>query len=153
MIAAFSMHSCAFRTDQQALLTHPQMGSSWEGMVAEEVLRQVKRLGEGHQYAHYRTNGGDQVDLVLEGDFGLVGVEIKHSSTIGGHDLRSLKGFVDQHKARLGVVIQNDLAPRLLDDRIVGIPAHICGPMVPSAAIFQKMAASEGFTETRIPGT
>ncbi len=116
------LHALLRIPDQEALLTHPQMGSSWEGMVVEEVIRQLNGLGVGHQYAHYRTAGGAQVDLVLEGDFGLVGVEIKHSSTIGGHGLRSLKGFVDQHKARVGVVIQNDIAPRLYDDRIVGIP-------------------------------
>ena len=82
-----------------------------------------------------------------------MGVEIKDKSTIGGHDLRSLKDFVDQHKGRLGVVIQKDLAPRLYHSKIVGIPSHICGPMVPRAAIFQKMPMSEGFTEIRIPGT
>ena len=145
------LHALLRIPDHEALLTHPQMGSYWEGMVVEEVLRQVKRLGEGHQYAHYRADRGAEVDLVLEGDFGLVGVEIKHTSTIGGHDLRSLKGYVDQHKAGLGVVIQNDLAPRLYDNKMMGIPSHIFGPMVPSAAIFQKMPMSEGFTETQDP--
>jgi hypothetical protein len=62
------------------------------------------------------------VDLVLEGGFGLVAVEIKHTSTIEGRNLRTLRDFVARRQARLGVVINNDVAPRLYEDRIVGVP-------------------------------
>jgi hypothetical protein len=36
--------------------------------------------------------------------------------------LRGLRDFVVAHKARLGLVINNDVAPRLYEDRIVGVP-------------------------------
>jgi hypothetical protein len=62
------------------------------------------------------------VDLVLEADFGLVAVEVKHTSTAGGRDLRSLRDFTAEHSARLGVIINNAIGPRLNEDRIVGIP-------------------------------
>lgn len=116
------LHSLLRIPDRDALLSHPQMGPSWEGMVMEEVIRQLNALGIGHQYAYYRTGGGAEVDLVLEGKFGRMAVEIKHTSTVGGRDLRSLRDFVVAHKARLGVVINNDVAPRIYDDRIVGLP-------------------------------
>jgi predicted AAA+ superfamily ATPase len=98
------------------------MGSSWEGMVVEEILRQLNVQGGGYQYAYYRTGAGGEVDLILEGDFGLVAMEVKHTSTVGGRDLRSLRDFTAEHKARLGVVINNDIWPRLYEDRIVRIP-------------------------------
>ena len=36
--------------------------------------------------------------------------------------MRGLRDFVVAHKARLGLVINNDVAPRLYDDRILGVP-------------------------------
>jgi hypothetical protein len=116
------LHSLLRIPDVDALLSHPQMGASWEGMVVEEVLRQLNALGVGFQYAHYRTGGGAEVDLVLEGAFGLVAVEIKYPSTVARRDLRSLRDFVTAHQARIGVVINNDLVPRVYEDRIVGVP-------------------------------
>lgn len=116
------LHALLRLPDAEALLSHPQMGPSWEGLVVEEVLRQLNALGVAHQYSYYRTSGGAEVDLVLEGSFGLVGVEIKHTSTVGGRDLRGLRDFINGNKARLGVVINNDLAPRRYEDKIIGIP-------------------------------
>ena len=104
------------------VLSHPQMGASWEGMVAEEILRQLSALGAAHQYSYYRTGAGAEVDLVLEGNFGRVAVEIKHSSTVGGRDLRGLRDFVTEQKARLGVVVNNDVAPRMYEEDLIGLP-------------------------------
>jgi predicted AAA+ superfamily ATPase len=116
------LHALLRVPDGDGLLSHPQMGSSWEGMVMEEMIRQLSALGIGHEYAYYRTGGGAEVDLVLEGSFGRIAVEIKHTSTVGGRDLRGLRDYVVGHKARLGVVVNNDVAPRLYEDRIVGVP-------------------------------
>lgn len=62
------------------------------------------------------------MDLVLEGTFGLVAVDIKYTSTVAGRDLRSLRDFVNGHQARAGVVINNDVAPRIYEERLVGVP-------------------------------
>jgi len=116
------LHTLLRIPDAEALLTHPQMGASWEGMVVEEVLHRMNALGVGYQYAYYRTGGGAEVDLVVEGSFGLMAIEIKHTSMAGGRDLRSLRDFIVGYNARLGVVINNDVVPRLYEDRIIGIP-------------------------------
>lgn len=75
------LHALLRIPDGDALLSHPQMGASWEGPVVEEIIRQLGADGVAHQISYYRTGGGAEVDLVLEGGFGLVAVEIKHSST------------------------------------------------------------------------
>jgi len=116
------LHALLRIPDGDALLSHPQMGASWEGMVVEEALRQLNALGVAHDYSFYRTGGGAEVDLVVEGNFGRVAVEIKHTSTVGGRDLRGLLDFVREQKARLGVVINNDVSARLYDDRLIGLP-------------------------------
>lgn len=116
------LHHLLRLPDVESLLGHPQIGRSWEGMVTEEILRQLTCQGTGFDYYYYRTAAGAEVDLVVEGDFGLIAVEIKHAQTVGGHDLRPLRDFVKEHKCRLGLVINNDQVPRLYDENIVGLP-------------------------------
>jgi len=116
------LHALLRIPDTDALLSHPQVGASWEGMVVEEILRQLEAQGVPHGCGHYRTGAGAEVDLILEGNFGLVAFEIKHTSTVTPRELRSLRDFVSERKARLGVVINNDIAPRLYEDRILGLP-------------------------------
>jgi len=116
------LHALLRIPDQDALLSHPQMGGSWEGMVVEEILRQLNSHGVPHEFSYYRTGGGAEVDLVLEGNFGLVAFEIKHATTVPARELKSMRDFVAGHGARLGVIINNDIAPRLLDDRMIGLP-------------------------------
>jgi hypothetical protein len=108
--------------DVDALLGHPQVGRSWEGMVTEEIIRQLTCLGAGFDYYSYRTAAGAEVDLVLEGNFGLIAIEIKHGQTIETPKLRSLKDFVTERSCRMGLVISNDREPRLYDENIAGLP-------------------------------
>ena len=63
-----------------------------------------------------------EVDLVVDGNFGRVAVEIKHTSAVNGRDLRSLRDFVTGHKARLGVVINNDVMARRYEEDLIGLP-------------------------------
>ena len=116
------LHALLRIPDENALLSHPQMGASWEGMAVEEILRQLNALGAGHECFYYRTGGGAEVDLVLEGAFGRVAVEIKHTSTVSARDLRGLREFVSEHKARLGLVITNDSSARTYEENILGLP-------------------------------
>lgn len=116
------LHALLRIPDGDALLSHPQMGASWEGMVVEEILRQLNAMGSAQEYSYYRTGAGAEVDLVLEGTFGRVAVEIKHTSTVAGRDLRSLRDFVREQKARLGVVVNNDVTPRVYEEGLIGLP-------------------------------
>jgi predicted AAA+ superfamily ATPase len=116
------LHALLRIPDTDALLSHPQMGASWEGMVVEEILRQLSALGVAHEYSYYRTGAGAEVDLVLEGNFGRVAIEIKHTSSVGGRDLRGLRDFVTEQKARVGVVINNDALPRRYEEDLIGLP-------------------------------
>lgn len=118
------LHALLRIPDLEALLSHPQAGASWEGMVVEEVLRHLAAQGVGCDASFYRTSAGAEVDLALEGDFGLVAIEVKRSSTIAPRDLRAMRDFLDEQKGRLGIVVNTDSEPRVLDDRIVGVPAN-----------------------------
>lgn len=41
---------------------------------------------------------------------------------MNSRDLRGLRDFVVEHKARLGLVITNDKSARMLDDKLLGLP-------------------------------
>jgi len=108
--------------DGDALLGHPAMGRSWEGMVIEEVLRGLSGRGIAFEAFHYRTAAGGEVDLVLEGDFGLIPFEIKHGQTVRYAELQPLANFIADSKCPFGLVINNDESPRFYSERILGVP-------------------------------
>ena len=112
--------------DHQLLATHPVVGKSWEGMVVETLLRGFENAGIDVEPFHYRTRGGAEIDLILEGQFGnaqLLPVEIKLTQQGDKRALRSLSEFVAAHDCPLGLVINNDERARWLDERILAIPA------------------------------
>jgi predicted AAA+ superfamily ATPase len=98
------------------------MGRSWEGLVIEEIIRSLNATGTGFDYYYYRTGGGAEVDLILEGEFGLIPIEIKYTQTVSSKQLRALKDFIKDQHCRFGLVINNDESPRLYDEQIAGIP-------------------------------
>ena len=108
--------------DVDSLLAHPGMGRSWEGMVIEEIIRGLNCLGTGFDYYFYRTGGAAEVDLILEGDFGLVPVEVKYSQSVPMKHLRGIKDFIMERDCKYGIVINNDEVQRLYDEKIIGIP-------------------------------
>ena len=83
---------------------------------------QLQARGMAHEATYYRTGAGAEVDLVVEGSFGSIAFEIKHSSTLNGRELRRLRDFVSGQRAPLGVVINNDATPRLLEEKLVSLP-------------------------------
>ena len=108
------------------LATHPVVGKSWEGMVVETLLRGFENAGIEVQPFHYRTRGGAEIDLILEGQFGNAGllpVEIKLTQQSDQRALRSLTEFVTSHDCPMGLVINNDERPRWLTEKILAIPA------------------------------
>ncbi len=110
--------------DVTALLSHPQAGASWEGMVVEEICRQLNQRGIGFDAYHYRTGGGAEVDLILEGAFGLVAIEIKLGQRVRLESLRGLRDFVKDHGCRFGLVLSNEDQPRMIAENIAGLPVR-----------------------------
>lgn len=104
------------------LKAHPIMSASWEGMVIEEILRTLNADGVQYQAYYYRTSAGAEVDLVLEGAFGLVPFEIKHAAAIGVRQLRAIRDFIEEFNCPFGIVVNNDEKIRYYDEKLIGIP-------------------------------
>ncbi len=106
----------------QRLLTHPQIGASWETVVIEEILRGLNAAGIRYEPYYYRTSSGAEIDLLLEGKFGLIPFEIKHTQTVNPRHLRSIRDFISEHQCPFGIVVNNDEKVRQYDEKIFGIP-------------------------------
>ena len=112
--------------DVDMLATHPVVGKSWEGMVVETLLRGFENAGIDVNPFHYRTRGGAEIDLILEGQFGsfsLLPIEIKLTQQSDKRALRSLSAFIAANNCPLGLTINNDERHRWIDERILAIPA------------------------------
>jgi predicted AAA+ superfamily ATPase len=104
------------------VLSHPQMGHSWESMVIENIIRGLNSLGCSFDYFHYRTSAGAEVDLVLDGEFGLLPVEIKYKQTVTLRELKGIRGFIKDYQCAYGIVISNNERLGLIDDKLINIP-------------------------------
>jgi predicted AAA+ superfamily ATPase len=104
------------------LQVHPAMVFSWESLVIENILKELNALGAQYDYYYYRTGAGAEVDLVLEGEFGLIPIEIKHSQTVSPAELRGITDFIKERSCPYGIVINNSDKVVLYNERLIGIP-------------------------------
>ena len=87
--------------DKEALLGHPVVGTSWEGMVIENLLSLV---GDQADASFYRTSGGAEIDLVLSWPTGGEwAIEVKRNSAPKVE--RSLRSALDDLKPERSFVV------------------------------------------------
>jgi predicted AAA+ superfamily ATPase len=83
-------------------------GPLLENFVAMELHKQSAWSRTQPRMFHYRTQTGQEVDLVLEDKAGrIVGIEIKASATVGAQDFKGLRGLAEAvgKRFRCGVVL------------------------------------------------
>lgn len=84
------LHALLGIRNMDMLLSHPVFGSSWEGLVIEQIL---SAIGEYPAF-FYRTASGDEMDLLLEINGSIIAIECKASSVP-----KPSKGFYTSLKA------------------------------------------------------
>lgn len=106
-----------------ALETYPRLGSLFEGFVVEEIIRgfeagKARRL----RYSHFRTKAGGEIDLIVEGSFGCLPIEVKYGSNTSKAKLRAMQNFLQIHQLPLGVVVNHSPRPARVTENIVQLP-------------------------------
>ena len=109
--------------DIDALKQHPIMGRSFEGFVIGEIIKGLKTLSIGHwDLFHYRTKHGAEIDLIIEGRFGIVPIEIKYGIKIVAKQLLSLNNFINENKLNFGIIINQADNIEWITPQILQIP-------------------------------
>ena len=105
------------------LKSHPKYGQIWEGFVTEQILKGLQDHLVTHRFFYYRTRSKAEIDLILEGRFGTIPIEIKASYATPKNQLRTLEEFVVRYKCPFGVLINNSDDIYMLSENIIQIPA------------------------------
>lgn len=92
-------------SDEEALLSRPWVGASWEGFVIEQVINVLSVLGERFDAYHFRTSDQHELDLVL--DFGkeLWAVEVKLTASPSTADMDRLSKTADMVGASRRILV------------------------------------------------
>lgn len=107
----------------EELYIHPIVGQSFESFVIEEILKGLQALNISSWDAYYyRTRKGSEIDLILDGSFGVLPIEIKYGSRIDYKQLRPLAEFIREHQLPFGVVINQNNSIEWLTADIIQIP-------------------------------
>ncbi len=118
---------CHYLTDiltREQLIRSAHVGQNFEAYIIEEIIKGIHSSKIGRwNYSYYRTKHGAEIDLILEGDFGLLPVEIKFSSSTNPSCLYSLKRFLKEENLPFGIVINNSKEVKMLASNIIQVPA------------------------------
>ena len=109
--------------DTNELYENPQVGNLFEGFVIEEIIKGLEAKGIVNcQAYYYRTRNGAEIDLILEGFFGTLPIEIKYGSAVQMKKLASLISFVKDHKLPFGIIINQSDKLQWLCEEILQVP-------------------------------
>jgi len=111
-------------TQRKQLPNYPHVGTAFEAFISEEIIKGIQATEiVNWNYYYFRTRNGAEIDLILEGLFGTLPIEIKFGSIIKQRQIQTLKNFVYQNNLPLGIVINNSDDVQLVADRIIQLPA------------------------------
>lgn len=83
------------------LVTHPLRGAIFESWVASEVLKARLHRGRPADLFHLREARGLEVDLIVEAERRVLGVEAKSGATLASDFFPPLRGFLARASERL----------------------------------------------------
>jgi hypothetical protein len=112
-------------TGLDSLLLHPVAGFSFESFVIEEIIRGFQStMATQMEFSYYRTIDKSEIDLVIEGNQGVIPVEIKLASSFKRLTLRGMENFLIDTGASYGILINRGKRVELLTEKIIQIPVN-----------------------------
>jgi len=111
--------------DLDSLLIHPVAGFSFESFVIEEIIRGFQAtMATQMNFTYYRTIDKSEIDLIVDGNFGVIPVEIKLGSVVKAQSLRALEIFISDTHTRYGILINRGKRIERLSENIIQIPVN-----------------------------
>ncbi len=101
-------------------------GHSFECFVIEEITRGLAATSASNLNSYFfRTRGGSEVDLVLEGSFGVLPIEIKCASSVTAKDVQGLVDFIDREGCQFGLVVNFCDSVNQIAEKVFTIPVTL----------------------------
>jgi len=100
---------------------HPARGASWEGFVAEDILRRERVARPGTQGCFWRTLAGAEIDLLLDRGDARVAIEIKAGRGDAPRTVRSLREALPDVGAQRAWIVDQAPGTELLAPGIARI--------------------------------
>lgn len=113
---------------EKALTNSTLMGKIVENFVEGELRKQVTWNKTVAKLSHFRTAGGEKVDVILEDRSGnIVAIEIKASESVGLDDFKGIKFLQDKMKDKfvMGIVLYVGNQQIALADNIYALPINV----------------------------
>lgn len=105
------------------LLLDPKVGHSFESFVIEEIIKGLEASNISNwNVTFYRTHGGSEIDLIIDGPFGVLPIEIKMASNVSLKSLSSMIQFIETNNLPFGVLINQASSGYWLHPKVVQIP-------------------------------
>jgi predicted AAA+ superfamily ATPase len=102
-------------------------GHIYENMVMSELNKWIRTAQRDAEVYFYRTRGGLEVDVLLQTEAGIIGMEIKSRNTIVPSDYRALKEIATclKQEWRGGIIVYlgNEIK-KLSEPNIWAIPSR-----------------------------
>jgi len=90
---------------ERNLLESPKRGSSWEGLMIEQIIAHEQLKGAGSRFYFFRTYAGTEIDLIVDRGQERSGYEFKCSVSASRKDWASLKKGVQEGIINKGFVV------------------------------------------------
>ena len=107
------------------LKSHPSLGKIWETFIIEQIIKGLSTTLIPFKTYHYRTRNQAEIDLIIEGPFGLIPVEIKVGKRSRHQDLQAIKSFVETYNSPVGLIINLGENATYLAPKILQLPATL----------------------------
>ena len=119
------LHALLKITHESSLYLDPIVGHSFEGFVIEEIIKGLQSTWLTHWTPYYyRTRAGAEIDLILEGPFGVLPIEIKYGSHTDPRNLKNLEAFIVDHHLEFGLLINQSEHARWISRSVFQLPVN-----------------------------
>ena len=104
-----------------------RLGSLYEAMVVSELVKWIKTMQKRAEVYFYRTRSGLEIDVLLQTEYGVIGIEVKSRTRVDRCDLRPMQSVAgvlgNEWKGGL-VIYKGNMIMKVGEPDIWAVPAY-----------------------------
>ena len=116
------LHRLAGLRSESDLETWIGRGSSFEGLVVEEMMNLASLKLDSPRFSYWRTSAGAEVDLIVEVGRRLIPIEVKHGTTVSQYDLAGLRQCMKDLDLKRGYLVNRSEQSEVIGRGISTLP-------------------------------